>query len=110
MEDEVLELEKRAAARVGTELKGKWKIHRLLGMGGMASVYAATHRNGKRVALKILHPEVSVIPDLRARFLREAYAANKVEHPGAVSVSDDDETEDGSAFLVMDLLDGETVG
>ncbi len=110
MEDDALEVEKRASARVGTEVKGKWKIDRLLGLGGMAAVYAATHRTGKRVALKILHREVSAIPDLRARFLREAYASNKVGHPGVVSVSDDDVTEDGAAFLVMDLLEGETVG
>jgi serine/threonine-protein kinase len=110
MEDDALEVEKRASARVGTEVKGKWKVDRLLGLGGMAAVYAATHRNGKRVALKILHREVSAVPDLRARFLREAKASNRVDHPGVVSVSDDDVTEDGAAFLVMDLLEGETVG
>ena len=59
MEDEALEVEKRASARVGTEVKGKWKIDRLLGLGGMAAVYAATHRNGKRVAVKMLHRELS---------------------------------------------------
>ena len=42
-------------ARVGTTIKGKWRIDALLGSGGMAAVYAATHRNGQRAALKILH-------------------------------------------------------
>ena len=75
----------------------------------MASVYAATHRNGKQVAIKVLHTELSLDPSIRARFLREGYAANRVGHPGAVSVSDDDVADDGSVFLVMDLLHGETL-
>jgi serine/threonine-protein kinase len=75
----------------------------------MATVYAATHRNGKDVALKLLHPEIALVPDVRSRFLREGYLANKVRHAGAVSVLDDDVTEDGEAFLVMELLSGVTV-
>src|SRR5262245_24600991 len=74
----------------------------------MAAVYAATHRNGKRVAIKVLHEEVSRVEQSRSRFLREGYLANKIGHSGAVSVLDDDIAEDGSAFLVMELLDGET--
>ena len=97
------------SARIGTTIHGKWKIERLLGSGGFASVYAATHRAGKRVALKVLHPALSASAEVRRRFLKEAYAANSVEHPGVVGVSDDDVTEDGCAFLVMDLLDGESV-
>jgi serine/threonine-protein kinase len=79
----------------------------------MAAVYAARHRNGARAALKVLHPEVARDETVRARFLAEGYAANKVEHPGAVRVLDDDtikEGEDkGSAYLVMELLEGESV-
>src|SRR5215813_9714153 len=97
------------AARVGRVLNGKWRLDALLGVGGMAAVYAATHRNQKRVAVKILLPELSNDGEVRARFLREGYAANTIGHPGAVSVLDDDVTEDGSAFLVMELLEGETV-
>jgi serine/threonine-protein kinase len=99
----------RAQKRVGQILRDKWTLDRLLGVGGMASVYAATHRNGKRVAVKMLHPELSADQEIRARFLREGYVANKVGHVGAVSVSDDDITEDGACFLVMDLLEGETL-
>jgi serine/threonine-protein kinase len=73
----------------------------------MAVVFAVTHRNGRRFALKMLYPEYSVRGDLRKRFLREGYIANAVGHPGAVAVLDDDVAEDGSAFLVMELLDGE---
>jgi serine/threonine-protein kinase len=75
----------------------------------MASVYAATHRNSKRFAVKLLHPELSLESDVRTRFLREGYAATQVNHPGAVAVLDDDVTEDGLAFLVMELLEGSSV-
>ncbi len=98
-----------AEARVGRSLQGKWTLDRLLDIGGMASVYAATHRNGKRVAIKVLHPQWSAHEQLRARFLREVYVANKVGHPGAVEVLDDDVTDDGAVFLVMELLEGETL-
>ncbi|MGA2448497.1 MAG: serine/threonine-protein kinase [Polyangiaceae bacterium] len=94
---------------VGTVLRGKYRLDRVLGIGGMAVVYAATHRNQKRFAVKILHTELSLRQDIRARFLREGYAANTVDHPGAVTVLDDDVTEDGAAFLVMELLEGESV-
>ncbi len=97
------------SSRIGTTLRGKWRIDRLLGTGGFASVYAATHRAGKRVAIKVLHPALSASAEVRRRFLKEAYAANAIEHPGVVGVSDDDVTEDGAAFLVMDLLEGDTV-
>jgi len=98
-----------ADARLGRTLKGKWTLDQVLGVGGMAAVYAATHRNHKRVAVKVLHPELSFNAAVRQRFLREGYVANMVQHPGAVSVDDDDVGEDGCAFLVMELLDGETL-
>ncbi|WP_232379895.1 serine/threonine-protein kinase [Polyangium fumosum] len=100
---------RRVQARVGTVLRAKWRIDRVLGIGGMAAVYEGTHRNGKRGAIKMLHLELSVDPEARARFLREGYVANNVGHPGAVSVLDDDVAEDGSVFVVMELLEGKTV-
>jgi serine/threonine-protein kinase len=99
----------RARARVGSVLRDKWHLDVLLGVGGMASVYAATHRNGSRAAVKLLHTELSINPDIRDRFLREGYLANAVGHEGAVRVIDDDTAEDGSLFLVTELLDGETL-
>ena len=98
-----------AQSRVGTRIKGKWRVDKLLGVGGMGAVYSATHRNGSRVALKILHPQLSMLGDIRARFAREGYVANAVNHPGVVRVLDDDETEDGAAFLVMELLEGDSL-
>src|SRR5271154_4956088 len=99
----------RARERVGTTLRDKWRLDVLLGVGGMAAVYAATHRNGSRAAVKILHPGMSTNAFVRERFMWEGYAANAVGHEGAVKVIDDDEAEDGSLFLVTELLDGETL-
>ncbi len=98
-----------ARARIGAVLRDKWHLDALLGVGGMASVYAATHRNGKRAAVKVLHGSAAHDNVVRARFLREGYVANRVGHPGAVSVLDDDVDEDGTVFLVMELLSGETI-
>jgi eukaryotic-like serine/threonine-protein kinase len=100
------EVARHAARRIGSVLRGKYRIDRVLGVGGMAVVYAATHRNKKRFAVKMLHPELSLRDDIRTRFLREGYVANSVEHAGAVAVLDDDVAEDGAAFLVMELLEG----
>jgi serine/threonine-protein kinase len=107
MDDREASLIRRAEERVGTVLRDKWTLERLLGVGGMASVYAARHRNGKLGAVKLLHLELSLHQDWRERFLREGYVANHVGHPGVVSVLDDDVLEDGSVFLVMELLEGE---
>ena len=96
-------------ARLGMVLQDKWTLDALLGVGGMAAVYAATHRNGKRVAVKVLHAEMSHDDEVKQRFLQEGYAANTIQHEGAVSVLDDDVAADGSAFIVMELLEGETV-
>jgi serine/threonine protein kinase len=102
-------LMERAQARLGNTLRDKWRLDVLLGVGGMAAVYAATHRNGSRAAVKILHPEMSTNEFVRERFLWEGYVANSVGHAGAVRVIDDDVAEDGSLFLVTELLDGETL-
>jgi eukaryotic-like serine/threonine-protein kinase len=99
-------VQEQALRRVGELVRGKWQIDRLLDIGGMASVFAATHRNGKKVAIKVLHAAYAENEDVRQRFLREGYVANAVDHPGAVAVLDDDTLDDGSPFLVMELLEG----
>src|SRR5207248_4183013 len=98
------ESDERAVARVGSTLNDKWTLERLIGIGGMAAVYAGKHRNGARAAVKVLHPDISKIQEARERFIREGYAANSVEHNGVVKVLDDDKIEggedDGSVYLV----------
>src|SRR3984957_19379877 len=98
-----------ARARVGQTLNGKWQVDRLIDIGGMGAVYEATHRNGRRAALKVLHARFALEPEVRRRFLREGYVANKIGHPGAVAILDDDTAQDGSPYLVMELLEGESL-
>src|SRR5260221_3817473 len=101
---------RRVSSRAGWVLCEKWQIGRLLGVGGMSTVYEAVHRNGRRVAVKILHPELCLSERARQRFLREGYIANRVGHPGAVTILDDGVADDGTVFLVLELLHGQTLG
>lgn len=98
-----------AARRVGQALNGQWHVDRLIDVGGCASVYEATHSDGRRAALKVLHASAAATPELRRRFLREGYVANKIEHPGALDILDDELASDGTPFLVMELLEGESL-
>jgi serine/threonine protein kinase len=110
---DLLDDDEQASARVSTQLNGKWTLERLIGIGGMAAVYEGKHRNGARAAVKVLHPSYARRPDVRARFIREGYAANRVNHSGAVKVLDDDiiqdGAEEGTPFLVMELLEGSSI-
>ena len=109
----MLDSDVQARARVGDVLNDKWTLERLLGAGGMGAVYAGRHRNGARAAVKVLHRYLSQYADVRARFLREGYAANRVDRPGVVKVLDDDIVvggpDDGTAYLVMEMLEGESL-
>lgn len=107
---EKLSPSKQAARRVGSDLNEKWKIDRVLGVGGMGAVFAATHKNnGTRAAIKVLHVEYAHAHDIRERFLREGRIANRVDHPARVPVIDDGLSELGEPFLVMELLEGMTL-
>jgi serine/threonine-protein kinase len=93
---------------IGRLLRNKWRIDARIARGGVGTVYAATHENdGSRAAIKVLHPELSRDTDTRSRFLQEGYAANQVNHPGVVRILEDDTTEDGHPYIVMELLEGE---
>lgn len=95
--------------RVGTTITGKWRVDALLGSGSMAAVYAVTHRNGSRAAMKILHPSLASDDAICERFLGEGYLVNTIKHPTIVRVFDDGMTDDGCPFLAMDLVEGETL-
>jgi serine/threonine protein kinase len=95
-------------ARIGVTLKNQWRIDALIGTGGMAAVYSATALTGERAAVKMLHPVLSLDEGVRTRFAREGYVANTINHRGVARVLDDGVAPDGSAFLVMELLEGET--
>src|SRR5579871_4679883 len=101
---------KQAALRVGSDLNAKWHIDKVLGVGGMGAVFAATHKNnGTRAAVKVLHLGFATSPDVKERFLREGRIANRVDHVARVAVTDDGESSLGEPFLVMELLEGMTL-
>jgi serine/threonine protein kinase len=86
---------------------GKYQVVRLIGEGGMGAVYEGVHLGiGKKVAIKIMSPELAANLDARARFLREGQLTSRVRHPHVIDVTDVG-TEAGLTFLVMELLDGE---
>jgi serine/threonine protein kinase len=89
---------------------GSYRIVRLLGEGGMGSVFEALHETiERRVALKVLRPSYAQDPAMLQRFFNEARAVNRIEHPSIVQVSDFGRAPDGTAYLVMELLRGETL-
>ncbi|MCC6525344.1 MAG: protein kinase [Polyangiaceae bacterium] len=93
--------------RVGTVVADKYRIHRLLGQGGMGSVYEAENTSiGKRVALKFLHMSADQDDTTLARFHREARAISAVESAHIVQVFDWGQDGAGQPFLVMELLEG----
>lgn len=94
--------------RLGTRLAGKWCLVRLLGVGGMGAVYEARHTTGRRVAIKMLHAHLKGNARSYKRFVREAYVANSLAHPAVVPVYDVDVHDDGTPYLIMDLLIGES--
>src|SRR5947207_14734059 len=88
----------------------RFEIVRILGRGGMGTVYLARDQQlGRQVALKVLHVEQLAGEDRRTRFLREARAVAAVRHQNVVTVYEVDETDDGVPFLVMEYCDGETL-
>ncbi len=93
---------------IGTVVNGKYRLVRLLGDGGMGSVYEARHTVlGTRVAIKVLHPELNRRTGLVERFLQEARVAAQIRSPNVVQVADVDRTAEGNAYIVMELLEGE---
>ena len=91
--------------RVGSVLAG-YRIDRLLGRGGMSSVYLAEHlRLHRKVALKLMAPELADDERFRERFLRESQLAASLDHPNVVPVYDADENE-GVLYIAMRYVEG----
>jgi serine/threonine protein kinase len=96
--------------RPGQVVAGKYRVDSLIGKGGMAAVWAGTNqRTGKRVALKVILRSFASSPEAEEMFRREALAASRVNHPNVVNVFDVVEHE-GMTCIVMELLDGESLG
>jgi serine/threonine-protein kinase len=99
-----------ASLGTGAIVAGRYRIERVIGVGGMGAVYEATQLNiGRRVALKVVRSDFAGDPMMAKRFQREATAAASVHHPSVVMVHEFGQTEDGTLFLVMELLEGESL-
>jgi eukaryotic-like serine/threonine-protein kinase len=96
--------------RIGETVGERWVLKSVLGVGGMAAVYAASDSAGNEAAVKILHPEIGLRKELRDRFMREGVVANRIQHPGAVKVLQHGAVDDTCVFLVMERLHGESLG
>ncbi len=99
----------RIESRLGTIVGDTYRLDHVLGIGGMAAVYAAAHLDGRRVALKVLHSELARRPSVRTRFLREGSVARRIPHPGVTRIFDAGEDGHDTVFLAMELLGGETL-
>jgi len=94
---------------VGMSL-GSYQVRALIGEGGMGVVYSGEHTTiGRRVALKVLRPELSLRDDIVERFVQEARSVNTISHGNIVNIYDFGKTPFGSFYLVMEYLDGKTV-
>jgi serine/threonine-protein kinase len=104
--------EELAAQRIGSQIAG-WRLERVLGVGGMASVFLGRRHDGYVAAVKTLHPYLASIDELRKRFVREgpigsALAAVGPLCEGLPQVYESGIAPDGTVFMVMEVLDGET--
>ena len=99
-----------AKERIGTEIGGRYNLIKILGEGGFSSVFLAEHTlTGRRVALKILHAHLVQEEQIAQRFLLEAQAMAKLRHTGITQVLDAGREADGTVFMALELLEGETL-
>src|SRR3954447_7275127 len=95
---------------IGSMISDRYRIEKLLGEGGMGAVYQAEHTHmRKRLAIKVLHPEMTRLPEVVARFEREAMAAAHIDHPHVVTATDFGKLEDGSFFLALEFVEGKSL-
>ena len=94
---------------IGTSI-GKYKISRLIGMGGMGAVFEALHTTlNQRVAIKVLHAKLTADKESVQRFMNEAHTTSLVHHVGLVKVHDYGQLDDGAAYMMMEYLEGESL-
>ena len=93
--------------RIGSVLSDRYRIDQLLGAGSKGKVYAGKHLlMHKKVAVKILHRDLSSLPEFTARFEREAVAVANIDHPNVAAATDFGKLPDGSMFLVLEFIEG----
>src|SRR4051812_40138411 len=92
---------------IGRVLSERYRIQRKVGEGGMGTVYQAEHALiGKKIALKVLFPELTRRADLVARFLQEAKSASRIGHENVIDISDFGQSPEGMVYIAMELLEG----
>ncbi|MBA3454342.1 MAG: protein kinase [Deltaproteobacteria bacterium] len=100
-----------AAISIGSVLDGRYRIDAVLGTGGMGCVYRGEHTGiGRAVAIKVLHADLNRNSEAAQRFKREAMASGRLDHPNIVGVSDFGILDQGPCYLVMEALEGESLG
>ena len=93
--------------RIGTTIAGRYVVEEQIGEGGMATVYRARHKLIDRpCAIKVMNPLLARDKVVRERFRREAKSAQSLAHPNIIEIFDQGDTEDGTAYIVMELLRG----
>ncbi|MDQ3339854.1 MAG: serine/threonine protein kinase [Myxococcota bacterium] len=109
LHDSAVLVEEEDIARLGTSI-GNYRLDKILGRGGMGTVYAGEHVYIKRpVAVKILHPQFARYQEAIHRFLREARAATSINHANIVDVTDFGIMADGPVYFVMEYLEGKSL-
>ena len=95
---------------VGQIVAERYRVEKLIGVGGMGAVYRASHiLMRKTVALKTLHREMTRLPEAVARFEREAIAASRIEHVNVAAATDFGRLENGTFYLILEFLEGESL-
>lgn len=103
--------QEQADSLIGSVISGRYRIVDLIARGGMGAVYRGEHVHmHKRLAVKILHPEVDDQPEIVARFEREAVVGAHVRHPNIAHATDFGKLDDGAYFLVLDYIEGRNLG
>ncbi len=97
-------------ALVGMTIGDRYRIEELIGEGGMGAVYRVQHTQlRKAMAVKVLHPEMTRLPEVVQRFENEAMAAAHIDHPHVVAATDFGKLDDGSFFLALEFVEGKTL-
>ncbi len=97
-------------ARLGTAIAGRYTLESVIGEGGMAIVYRARHKvMDQPFAIKVMSPLLARDPVVRERFRREAKSAKKIAHPNIIEIFEEGDTGDGTAYMVMEYLQGESL-
>ena len=110
LHDSAVLVEEEDIARLGTSI-GNYRLDKILGRGGMGTVYAGEHIYIKKaVAVKVLHPQFARYQEAIHRFLREARAATSINHANIVDVTDFGILPEGPVYFVMEYLEGVELG